>query len=131
MNTSRDPCEFAVHLTKRSSHPVFKMAAVLLDKRGRIFAWGWNHFDWHAERHALYRANRQRLRGATLVVAGAKKSGELITSRPCRNLCEPLCRKWGIARVLYATPNGWREMKLAELESQSLPPGKKMLRFGQ
>jgi tRNA(Arg) A34 adenosine deaminase TadA len=66
-----------------------QVAAVLYDAYG-IFAWGWNSvgngFGQHAEIHALSRANRRRLPGSTLVVAGRRR-GNVVPSPPC-----PACR---------------------------------------
>ncbi len=98
------------------------MAAVISDNYG-IFSWGWNHpgpksEGIHAEQHALIRANRKRLKGARLTVAGLrKKSGNKVLSRPCDDedwSCLALARKAGIHAIEYHTKDGgWRKLILS------------------
>jgi pyrimidine deaminase RibD-like protein len=120
LNTHRNPRELAVALLSRSVCNV-QVAAVLSDTSG-IFSWGWNHGGFHggvhAEFHALHNANRCRLRGARMTVAGRVKASEnYVYSRPCEDHnerrssaspCMVLIRKHGIAIVEYITPgNIW------------------------
>ena len=127
MNTRLSPRELAILLLHRSPCNV-QVAAVLSDKKGNIFAWGWNHTShngngMHAERHAISgRANRKRLFGSRLTVAGKRrKSGNFVCAKPCtkiqpRYACEPcmeLAKKYGIGIIEYVTPNGtWEILKL-------------------
>lgn len=88
-----------------------KMAAVIHDRRG-VVSWGWNSagrdgMGMHAEEHAVSRANRKRLRGATITVAGMGwERRKLLCSLPCLGRCLPLIRKVGIKRVEYMTRCG-------------------------
>lgn len=116
MKTSICPRQLALDLCERSICKV-KMAAVLSDPDGRIFAWGWNHpgpdsLGMHAEEMALSRANRTRVRGATITVAGFRRRN-LVKSRPCLEKCFPRIVKAGVARVEYHTKEGvWKTMLL-------------------
>src|ERR1051325_685737 len=111
------PRKLALDLLSRSICKV-QVAAVLSDRDGTIFSFGWNspprnHVEVkgnHAERMAFSRANRSRLWGATLTVAGRRrKSRNYVLSRPC-NKCWPLVLKYDIRRIEYTTPNGeWAE----------------------
>ena len=125
MNTRIDPREMAIALCFRSACWM-KMAAVLSDAHG-VFAWGWNHagpdgLGMHAEEHALHRANRQRLRGATIYVAGlcpgAQKSRRrrFVVSAPCEARCLPLLRATGIQSVQFVRADGsWASFRLRPL----------------
>src|SRR3989338_9551886 len=113
MNTHRDPRELAVVLLSRSSCGE-QHAAVLSDDHG-IFSWGWNHArssgGFHAEEHAVERANKARLRGAMLTIAGMReKNGNWLCARPCerkkpvsrsvrKHSCMELLKKHGIKKV--------------------------------
>lgn len=121
MNTRTSPKQLAVDLCARSSCQ-YKMAAVLHDKTG-IFAWGWNSsgpdgMGQHAEDMALRRANRRRLEGATMTVAGIKPSGRgKVLSAPC-SACMKLIMASGLKKVVYFQPQndtngGWFEDNLA------------------
>lgn len=94
------------------------MSAVLSDRNGRIFSWGWAN-DWqHAERHAIARANPRRLEGSVLTVAGERtKSGNVVCSRPCQKSGRPSCleaaKSAGISVVQYRLKTGeWVEEQL-------------------
>lgn len=81
-----DPRKLAEALLKRSTCSV-RVAAVIADKNG-IFSWGWNNvgqgYGQHAEAHAITRANKKRLYGATIYVASERnRSGRTIISKPC------------------------------------------------
>lgn len=112
MNTNTTARRLALDLLKRSRLKV-QMAAVLTDKNGRIFAWGWNHGYVHAEEHALSRANPARLRGATITIAGRRaKSHNLVTARPCMRpakRCFWRILDSGVEIIEYLTKEGdWR-----------------------
>lgn len=119
MNTKVLPRELALDLCERSTCR-WQMAAVLSDARG-IFAWGWNHMlkdapevgaGMHAERFAIMmRANRKRLQGARLTVAG-KRGVRDILSKPCPQ-CFALAIKYKIKTIEYLTKEGtWETIKL-------------------
>lgn len=75
-----------------------QVGAAIGDDRG-IFSWGWNScgpsgMGQCAEQHAILRANKKRLRGANIYVAGMRKrNGKLVTSMPCAK-CAALIKKW-------------------------------------
>lgn len=82
----RDPRELTVDLLPRSPCAV-QVAAVIADRHG-IFSWGWNSsgsgLGEHAEAAAIRRANRKRLRGATIYVASVRKrNAKMVLSAPC------------------------------------------------
>lgn len=116
MNTSCSPREFALVLLLRSPC-LNQVAAVLSDHHG-IFAWGWNNpgdgMGMHAEEFAFKRANRRRLRGATLTVAARKrKTQKLILARPCKEKCMKLAEKHGIKIIEYTAKDGkWTPLEL-------------------
>lgn len=85
MNKKLNPTELALSLTTRSICNI-KVGAVIYDDHG-IFSWGWNHSGSNghgecAERHAIKRANRRRLNGATICIVSVRR-GKQITSLPC------------------------------------------------
>ena len=91
MRTKIDPWKLSLALIKRSPCRV-QVAAVVTDREGRVFAWGWNHagadgLGLCAERHALGRANPKRLAGAAIHIRGFNRRHET-QSKPC-----PLCQK--------------------------------------
>jgi pyrimidine deaminase RibD-like protein len=125
LNTNRDPREVAIGLLNRSIAKV-QVAAVLSDSRG-IFSWGWNYSigerGVHAEEHAIARANKKRLAGSKLTVAGRKKkSKSFVYARPCSKPrrdaptgapCLELVRKYSIGTVEYTTKDGtWELVRL-------------------
>jgi len=125
LNAHRDPRELAVDLLDRSPTNV-QVAAVLSDSDG-IFSWGWSHGNGkcgvHAEEHAISRANKKRLLGAKLTVAGRRKRNKnFVCARPCseprrdvpnRKPCMELIRKYSIRVVEYTTKDGnWEVIKL-------------------
>ena len=114
MNTRTCPRLLAIDLMERSPCQV-KMAAVLTDMNGRIFSWGWNSigmdgFGLHAEQHAIQRANRNRLRGSTISVAGRRKGWVL--SYPCAT-CLDRIRASRVVRIEWLDKNGkWNHENL-------------------
>jgi len=116
VNTRKTPRDLAMDLFYRSSCSV-QMAAVITDKNGRIFSWGWNSVGngegKHAEDHAIGRANRKRLSGATITVAGRRvKTGKFVFSCPCKR-CAEIIKSRGIKNVNFITKNGeWKTFKL-------------------
>jgi hypothetical protein len=115
---TRLPIEELVEIILRRSICRVQMGAVIYDSYG-VFAWGWNHpgedgLGEHAEVHAMRRASKRRLVGATLVVAG-RYGRAVVLLRPSPAafaLAWPLTRGWGVwytggataCGVLY----GWR-----------------------
>ena len=107
MTTRCDPWRVAEKLMERSRCRV-KMAAVLIDRRGAVFAWGWNSagpdgLGLCAERHALGRANPGRLAGAAIAVRGRHARTES-ASTPCP-VCLKALAKAGVAAVIHRGPD--------------------------
>jgi deoxycytidylate deaminase len=102
--TKPSPQSLALDLLSRSSCSV-QVAAVIFDKHG-IFSWGWNHLGSsglgeHAEIHAIKRANKRRLEGASIAVAGRrvrKLWNTVVPSMPCE-ACGRRLAKVGIREV--------------------------------
>src|SRR5689334_8953855 len=88
--------QLASEILARSSCAV-QVGAAIADKHG-IFSWGWNSsgpdgYGQCAEQHAIARANRRRLTGATIYVAGVRRrNGRFVTSKPC-GTCQRLIDK--------------------------------------
>lgn len=100
-----DPRDLAVNLLPRSTCSV-QVAAVIVDKEGRIASWGWNSvgdgYGEHAEAAAIRRCNHKRLAGSIIYVASVRrKSGNAVLSKPCED-CTDLCRGLGLEM-------GWRD----------------------
>ena len=99
--------ELALILVKRSPCRI-KMAAVLHDRKG-IFSYGWNSSGYdgmgqHAEEHAIGRANKNRLKGATVTIAG--RGRKPVCSFPCADRCLSLILKKGIKRIVWQDADG-------------------------
>ncbi|MBM3300507.1 MAG: hypothetical protein FJY85_11170 [Deltaproteobacteria bacterium] len=109
-----NPKQLVESLLLRSSVNV-QVAAVIQERTGRIVSWSWNHsgpdgFGMCAERWAIQRANRKRLRGSTLYVGGRwKKSGNWVDARPCPE-CSLALDKAGVKVVHSTKEGGWREL---------------------
>ena len=118
MNTRVIPRQLAIDLCRRSPCRT-KMAAVLFDAWG-IFSWGWNFsgphgLGMHAEDHCLHRANRRRLGGSRMVVAGLKPSGKgLVPSRPCEG-CRTRLQASGVELVIFHEDGEWVERMVGNL----------------
>lgn len=104
------PDDMVRRVARRATGP-FKLGAVLVDRQGRVFAWGWSHNgrglngrSVHAEEHAIRRANPSRLRGAVLHVARVGKRG-LLLAKPCAR-CQQMLDSVG-ALVRYSISGGW------------------------
>ena len=117
MNTKADPREIATTLLGRSVCSV-QVAAVLRDRWG-VFAWGWNTMGpeglgQHAEAHAIGRANRSRLEGATMFVAASRKrNGRNVTAQPC-SACWRLTGAAGIRTVFFRNGEGkWQSLSIS------------------
>ena len=99
----------AIDLLDRSICRV-EVSAVLSDASG-IYSWGWNFqgldgLGCHAEIHAIMRANRKRLNGSTITIAGRRrKSGNAVCSLPCMECMSAIVRNH-IHRIEYRDKNG-------------------------
>jgi deoxycytidylate deaminase len=103
--------ELAVDILERSKCLV-QVGAAIEDRRG-IISWGWNSvgFDGmglHAEAHAILRANKRRLAGATIYIASMRaRNNKTVISKPCSD-CKRLIDKWNL-HVEWRDANGeWR-----------------------
>lgn len=98
----------AIDILERSKCLV-QVGAAIEDKRG-IISWGWNFegldgMGCCAEAHAIIRANKKRLKGATIYVAGKwNNTGKTVKSKPC-NSCQQLINKWNL-KVSWRDANG-------------------------
>ncbi len=108
-----DPRRLAEDLLARSTCSV-QVAAVLVDDNGRIIAWGWNDmgptgFGLHAESHCLHRANKTRIEGSTIYVAGQRKKSENpVLARPC-DACMAKLISYKVSDVWYRDRDGtWK-----------------------
>ena len=86
-----DPRDLVINLLPRSICSV-QVASVITDPYNRIVSWGWNNmgptgYGICAERHAISRGNRNRLRGGTIYVAGQyARNSHPVNAVPCE-LC--------------------------------------------
>lgn len=109
------PSDLAIDLTKRSVCSV-RVAAVIWDKHG-IYSWGWNSagpngFGQCAEIHAISRANRDRLAGSSIAIAGRRKAHNVVVSFPCAN-CMARLIKVGITTVFIESKDGqWQRIRI-------------------
>lgn len=108
-----DPRQLALDLQGRSTCAV-KVGAVITDRHHNIMAWGWNHMGLtglgeHAEAAAIRRANKWRLEGATMWVAGRRSRP--VFSKPCLE-CARLLRAWNFIGSVYTTSTGWEKEHL-------------------
>lgn len=111
MNTKRDPKEIAESILFRSTCNVQVGSCISLNSR--IISWGWNSsgfsgFGLHSEAHAIKRANKDRLEGATIYVASRRKANDrIVLSKPCE-ACQKLIDKYEL-KVKYRDAEGiWR-----------------------
>jgi deoxycytidylate deaminase len=102
--------QLAVDILERSECSV-QVGAAIADKWG-IISWGWNSlgydgFGLHAEAHAISRANKSRLYGATIYVASKRKRNQkVVISKPCP-ACQKLINKWELKVVWRDNANEW------------------------
>lgn len=113
MNTRCTPEQLAIDLLDRSKCSV-QVACVIADNWG-IFSWGTNHtgfdgYGMHAEAEAIRRANRRRLAGAILYVAGRRaRNHNPVNSRPCER-CQQIIHR--VKAVYYRDKGGlWQLLR--------------------
>lgn len=107
MRKPTDTRQLAIDILERSKCLV-QVGATIADNTG-IISWGWNGvglgFGIHAEAHAILRANKRRLFGATIYVASKRKrNSKIVTSKPCVD-CQRLIAKWEL-RVMWRDSDG-------------------------
>lgn len=111
MNKNKIPIELALDVARRSICRV-KMGAVIVDWKGRVISYGWNHHlstdgpGNHAEMHAIQRANKRRLAGSTIYTAGIRpRKLNLVYAKPCE-LCRSLIMAVGIEKMVWMDKEG-------------------------
>jgi cytidine deaminase len=104
--------QLAIDILGRSNCSV-QVGASIGDNFG-LFSWGWNSegfdgYGLHAEAHAILRANRKRLRNATIYIASMRRrNGKFVPSKPCED-CQKLIDKHNL-RVIWRDNDGeWRD----------------------
>lgn len=108
MNKTNGAKQLATEILARSRCSV-QVGAAIADDYG-IISWGWNGpgfdgFGLHAERHAILRANKRRLPGATIYVASVRgKNGKIVMSKPCPE-CQQSIDNWGL-KVKFRNARG-------------------------
>lgn len=104
-----DPRDLCVNLLTRSTCSI-QVASVITDHKGHIISWGWNNqhhtgYGICAERHAILRSNRDRLRYGTIYVAGKYRDrNKLVNSKPCP-LCQEQIKKYQM-QIIYRNKQG-------------------------
>lgn len=109
---------------KQSNHSQHKLSALILYK-GRPLSFGVNdqyktdpkikkYTDvkkTHAEMSAIFRIkSKSILKACTMVVYREDKMGNIALAKPCA-VCECMIKDYGIKKVIYSTPNGWKTEK--------------------
>lgn len=119
MDTQEFPSIFrmAEEASKYSSHRQHRIGTVIMIKN-RPVAVGFNHSKshpcmgikkTHAELSAILSVkNKNRLKGATMVVFRRRKDGSLGNARPCEH-CQKLLDQYGFSKFIYTTDGGWCE----------------------
>jgi len=112
---NQDVRKALIKATKRSTHRRHQTGCVIVGKKGEILSTGCSHasslrmselHSIHAEIHALGRGRYENLRGATAYICTmARKSGNLVYSRPCLT-CAIALRSTGIIDVVYSNKIG-------------------------
>lgn len=107
-----DPRQLAVDILARSICSV-RVGSCVTDAAGAIISWGWSQvgdgYGLCAERHAIRRANVNRLWYGTIYVASERKrNNKIIMSRPCE-VCRKVIDKFELT-VFYRDAQGeWVE----------------------
>jgi deoxycytidylate deaminase len=91
-------------LAKRSTHPLFQHAALVL-KGGAVLAAGYNHEGIHAEAMALNKLWPSKRRGTTVISIRLNKSGRFSSAKPCK-ACAALLLASGVSKVQYSDADG-------------------------
>lgn len=112
MQKPNDPRELAESILERSVCQV-RVGAVITD-RNLILSWGWNSSGADglgicAERHAILRANRRRLRGAEIWVAAVRtRNGKVLNAYPCA-VCQGWIESYKLRTIHWRSEDGkWR-----------------------
>ncbi|MHA2280045.1 MAG: deaminase [Promethearchaeota archaeon] len=112
----------AIRQSKKTKY-VFRLGAVVFN-RHRILGAGYNRVFSKggkdnqgdcAEVLAIKKAPSKYLDGATILVCRVNNSGSFGMSKPCGR-CMKLIAKSGIKKVIFSTPDGWKELDPNEQE---------------
>lgn len=91
-------------LVAKSTNKRYRHVAIV-ERGGSIVAVGWNHFEIHAEYHALNKLWPSEVRGTKVWSLRFTKTGKLAMAKPCPT-CETFLKKWGVKAVWYSTAEG-------------------------
>lgn len=105
----RSPLEPIIEKVIQRSRCRVQVAAIIVASNDDIIQLGWNNMGTglgiHAECHAISRADKERLPGATIYVAAKRRDRRKSTlAKPCE-ACQALIDKWGL-RVVYRDGEG-------------------------
>lgn len=110
----------AQNLAKTAKHDMFKLAALVFDKQGRVISAGVNHqtkthpilrrYDLNKTVHAeaaalLFYKHPQHFKGASIFVYRERKDGNFANAKPC-HMCQKLIQQFGISKLYYTTETG-------------------------
>jgi len=109
----------------KSSHPYFKIGAVVCNKKP--IAFGWNQFEkshpgvepWGvgrrhrlcAERHACIGLSDRDLAGSTFYICRITPGGKIAISKPCPS-CIMFLKEKNIKRVYFTIDDGYDMIKI-------------------
>ena len=111
MQKSAGAKQVAIDILGRSICQV-QVGAAIEDHKGRIMSWGWNFdgldgYGMCAEAHAILRANKSRLYGSTIYIAGLRqRNGNLVETKPCEK-CQALIDKWRLKPIWRKKDGSW------------------------
>jgi deoxycytidylate deaminase len=110
--------QIAKKLSQKSDHRQHRLGCILV-KGNSLIGLGFNQNKTHtkstnefrtlhAEVSAIVNANEEDLYGSVAYVYRETKSGALGLSKPCA-ACENMLRSFGIKKVYYTSPEGYKE----------------------
>ena len=97
-------------LAESSPHPRYRHGAIAL-RSGSVVGKGYNHHGVHAEHSCLSGIWPNKRKGLIVWVGRITKAGNWADSKPCEG-CKEKLREDGIRKVIYSTPEGFREMRV-------------------
>lgn len=75
----------------------------------------------HAEANAIISGDPEKMKGATLYVAGTESNGDYASGKPCL-MCDRMIKNAMIDRVVYLDSNGKIISYVQDLRRESSPP---------
>jgi tRNA(Arg) A34 adenosine deaminase TadA len=112
LNRYQKFAKVALELAAEADHDVTHQLCALVVLKNRVLSVGYNQpkthtisadtkmQQLHAEMHAIIRCPDEDLRGAEIVVARCRPSGNPGLAKPCP-VCEGILRRSGVRRVIY------------------------------